>query len=81
MSLITLTIAAAIFTQYWDSELGVSAATFVILLAIMFMNACGVKVSIWLCPEELCSTIDSSSMEISNGCSSGLRFVSLSAFA
>ncbi|KAL8951015.1 MAG: hypothetical protein Q9222_002991 [Ikaeria aurantiellina] len=43
MSMVTLIIAAAMFTQYWPSSLGMTSATFVILLAIYFMNACGVQ--------------------------------------
>lgn len=45
MSMVTLTIAAAMFTQYWPSSFGMTAATFVLLLALFFMNACGVQVS------------------------------------
>ena len=45
MSTVTLTIAAAMFTQYWDSSFGMTSAVFVLLLAIFFMNACGVRVS------------------------------------
>ena len=48
MSMVTLTIAAAMFTQYWGPGFGVAPATFVLLLAIVFMNACGVRVSIRL---------------------------------
>lgn len=44
MSMITLTIAAAMFTQYWPSGLGMTSATFVLLLALFFMNACGIQV-------------------------------------
>lgn len=43
MSTVTLTIAAAMFTQYWDSSFGMASAIFVSLLAILFMNACGVQ--------------------------------------
>ncbi|KAL8899594.1 MAG: hypothetical protein Q9207_006116, partial [Kuettlingeria erythrocarpa] len=43
MSMVTLTIAAAMFTQYWPSSFGMTAATFVLLLALFFMNACGVQ--------------------------------------
>ncbi|KAL9031617.1 MAG: hypothetical protein Q9196_000374 [Gyalolechia fulgens] len=43
MSTVSLTIAAAMFTQYWPSSLGMSAATFILLLALFLMNACGVK--------------------------------------
>lgn len=43
MSMVTLTIAAAMFTQYWPSSLGMTSATFVLLLAMFFMNACGVQ--------------------------------------
>ena len=45
MSMVTLIIAAAMFTQYWDSDFGMTSAIFVLLLAIFFMNACGVRVS------------------------------------
>ncbi|KAL8627765.1 hypothetical protein Q9189_006534 [Teloschistes chrysophthalmus] len=31
------------FTQYWPSSLGMTSATFVLLLAMFFMNACGVQ--------------------------------------
>lgn len=44
MSMVTLTIAAAMFTQYWDSGFGVAPATFVFLLVIVLMNACGVRI-------------------------------------
>ena len=44
MSTVTLTIAAAMFTQYWDSSFSMTSAIFVLLLAIFFMNACGVQV-------------------------------------
>ena len=44
MSIVTLTIAAAMFTQFWDSSFGMTSAIFVLLLAIFFMNAFGVKV-------------------------------------
>jgi len=47
MSMVTLTIAAAMFTQYWQSGLGMTSATFVLLLALLFMNACGVQVFPW----------------------------------
>ncbi|KAI4130090.1 MAG: hypothetical protein LQ338_001942 [Usnochroma carphineum] len=43
MSMVTLTMAAAMFTQYWQSSFGMTAATFVLLLAMFFMNACGVQ--------------------------------------
>ncbi|KAL8681430.1 MAG: hypothetical protein Q9186_002435 [Xanthomendoza sp. 1 TL-2023] len=43
MSMVTLTIAAAMFTQYWESSFGITAATFVLLLALFLMNACGVE--------------------------------------
>ena len=44
MSMVTLTMAAAMFTQYWGPDLGIAAATFILLLAILLMNACGVRV-------------------------------------
>ena len=44
MSMVTLTIAAAMFTQYWESSFNITSAIFVLLLAIFFMNACGVLV-------------------------------------
>ena len=44
MSTVTLTIAAAMFTQYWESTFSMTSAVFVLLLAIFFMNACGVLV-------------------------------------
>lgn len=31
------------FTQYWESSFGVTAATFLLLLALFLMNACGVE--------------------------------------
>ncbi|KAL8644904.1 MAG: hypothetical protein Q9226_007537 [Calogaya cf. arnoldii] len=43
MSMVTLTIAAAMFTQYWESSFGITAATFILLLALFLMNACGVE--------------------------------------
>ena len=45
MSMVTLTIAAAMFTQYWGPGFGVPEATFVLLVLIVLMNACGVRVS------------------------------------
>lgn len=45
ISMVTLTIAAAMFTQYWGSGFGVAPATFVLLLVIALMNACGVQAS------------------------------------
>jgi len=45
MSMVTLTIAAAMFTQYWKSNFSMTSATFVLLLALFFMNACGIQVS------------------------------------
>ena len=44
MSMVTLTIAAAMFTQYWESAFGITSAIFVLLLGIFFMNACGVLI-------------------------------------
>ena len=43
MSIVTLTISATMFSQYWGPGFPVSAATFVLLTAIFFMNACGVR--------------------------------------
>ncbi|KAL8767350.1 MAG: hypothetical protein Q9209_006113 [Squamulea sp. 1 TL-2023] len=43
MSMVTLTIAASMFTQYWQSNFGITAATFILLLALFLMNACGVQ--------------------------------------
>ncbi|KAL8664374.1 MAG: hypothetical protein Q9202_003063 [Teloschistes flavicans] len=43
MSMVTLTIAAAMFIQYWPSNFGMTSATFVLLLVMFFMNACGVQ--------------------------------------
>lgn len=31
------------FTQYWESSFGITAATFLLLLALYLMNACGVE--------------------------------------
>ena len=31
------------FTQYWESGFGITAATFLLLLALFLMNACGVE--------------------------------------
>ena len=45
MSMVTLTIAATMFTQYWQSDFGITAATFVLLIGLFMMNACGVEVS------------------------------------
>lgn len=44
ISMVTLTIAAAMFTQYWGPGFGVAPATFILLLVIVLMNACGVRV-------------------------------------
>ncbi|KAI4181866.1 MAG: hypothetical protein LQ348_004949 [Seirophora lacunosa] len=43
MSMVTLTTAAAMFTQYWQSSFDMTAATFVLLPALLLMNACGVQ--------------------------------------
>lgn len=48
MSMVTLTIAAAMYTQYWGHGFGVAPATFVLLLVIVLMNACGVRVGLRL---------------------------------
>ena len=45
MSMVTLTMAAAMFTQYWGPGFGITSATFVLLIAIVTLNACGVRVS------------------------------------
>ncbi|CAF9940438.1 MAG: Cationic amino acid transporter 2 [Alectoria fallacina] len=44
ISMVTLTIAAAMFTQYWGPGFGVAPATFILLLVIVLMNACGVRI-------------------------------------
>lgn len=44
MSMVTLTIAAAMFTQYWGPGFGVAPATFILLLVLVLMNACGVRI-------------------------------------
>ena len=44
VSAITLTIAAAIFTQYWQHHIPVGPATFILLLGMLLLNACGVTV-------------------------------------
>jgi uncharacterized membrane protein YjjP (DUF1212 family) len=38
MSMVTLTIAATMFTQYWGSGFGVTPVTFVLLLVIIMMS-------------------------------------------
>ncbi|KAL8868785.1 MAG: hypothetical protein Q9174_004756, partial [Haloplaca sp. 1 TL-2023] len=43
MSMVSLTIAAAMFTQYWPSSFSMTSAIFVCLLALYFGNACGVQ--------------------------------------
>lgn len=43
MSIVTLTISATMFSQYWGPGFSVRAATFVLLATIFFMNACGVR--------------------------------------
>lgn len=45
MSMVTLTIASAGFTQYWNRDIGIAPATFLLLVGIVLMNACGVRVS------------------------------------
>ena len=44
MSTVTLTMAAAMFTQYWSQSFSIAWAVFLFLLAILLMNACGVQV-------------------------------------
>ena len=46
MSMVTLTIAAAMFTQYWGSRFNLTAATFVLLIIMAMLNACGVRVGL-----------------------------------
>ena len=60
MSMVTLAIAAAMFTQYWGPGFGLAPATFILLLAIVLMNACGVRVRFHLTLEKrVClATID-----------------------
>ncbi|MCJ1265707.1 Cationic amino acid transporter 2 [Lobaria immixta] len=43
MSTVVLTSAATMCTQYWGSGFSVGSATFVLLLGIALMNACGVR--------------------------------------
>ncbi|KAK0508794.1 hypothetical protein JMJ35_009070 [Cladonia borealis] len=43
IAMVSLTIAATMFSQYWGPGFSVKAATFVLLAAILFMNACGVR--------------------------------------
>ncbi|KAL9608804.1 MAG: hypothetical protein Q9167_006377 [Letrouitia subvulpina] len=44
MSMIALTIASVNFTQFWDSSLTIAVATFIMLLVLFLMNACGVRI-------------------------------------
>lgn len=46
MSMVTLTIASVMFTQFWHSSLTIASATFIMLLVLFLMNACGVRVSV-----------------------------------
>ena len=43
--MVTLTIAAAMFTKYWQSSFSMTSAIFVLLLVLFLMNACGILVS------------------------------------
>lgn len=43
MSMVTLTIASAMFTQYWGPGFGLASATFVLLILVMVLNSCGVR--------------------------------------
>ena len=43
MSMVSLTVAATMFSQYWGPGFSVRAATFVLLVTMFFMNACGVR--------------------------------------
>ena len=43
MSMVSLTVAATMFSQYWGPGFSVRAATFVLLATMFFMNACGVR--------------------------------------
>ena len=36
---------AAMFTQYWSPKFEIATATFLLLMLILLMNACGVRVS------------------------------------
>ena len=51
MSMVTLTMAAAMYTQYWSPGFGIGPATFVLLVLIVLMNACGVRVGLAQKPE------------------------------
>ena len=76
MSMVTLVMAAAMYTQYWGSEnMAIAPATFVLLFCLIFMNACGVRVSGL---HTQCGTlfIETSCMATSSGLSSGSKFVS-----
>ncbi len=44
MSMVTLTIAGAMFTQFWNPQLNLYVAVFILLTAMLMMNACGVRV-------------------------------------
>jgi hypothetical protein len=44
MSMVTLTIQAAVLTEYWTSNFGVGRATLVLLSTILVLNCFGVKV-------------------------------------
>ena len=44
MSMVSLTIAAAMLSQYWGPGFGIAPATFILLLVIVLMNSCGVRV-------------------------------------
>ena len=70
MSMVTLTIASAMFTQYWGPGFGLAPATFIMLTVMMLMNACGVRVCLLL-PILLKKLIYLSFTGISNGRSNG----------
>lgn len=64
------------FTQYWSPDFGIAPATFLLLVLIILMNACGVRVSV-AGPGGVWDDADQHSfMATSSGHSNGLRYFS-----
>ena len=62
------------FTQYWSPSFGIAPATFLLLVLILLMNACGVRVSTTASSENKNVADLHSCMATLNGDSNGSRF-------
>ena len=64
------------FTQYWSPNFGIAPATFLLLVLIILMNACGVRVSMARSAGVWERADLHSCMATLNGHSNGLKFPS-----